>query len=166
MDKLALQQANYQWQLACINSADTKAGFLITIDLTLIGFLITQLDEILGRSFLSRSVSSYTIVFLSCLAFFALLSLFYSARAIWPRFSTDCTSIFYFKSILCRDKDQYVKEIDSIGFDDVLKDLNGQVWELSRIAIKKYKDVRTGLWLYGISILFLSAMYIQKAIYG
>lgn len=38
IDKIELQQNNYQWQLSCINSADSKAGFLVTINLALIGF--------------------------------------------------------------------------------------------------------------------------------
>jgi hypothetical protein len=174
IDKIALQQNNYQWQLGCINSADTKAGFLVTINLALIGFAASQVDKILSKPHFkmynmlnsSNDMSVWPVILLVCLALFTLLSLFFATKAIFPRFSGDSNSIFYFKSILYRDKQQYGHEIESAETAITLNDLSGQVWELSKIAFEKYKNIRTGFWMYGISILLLLAIYIQRAING
>jgi hypothetical protein len=166
IDKIELQQNNYQWQLSCINSADTKAGFLITVNLALIGFTASQVNKILEKPFLSNHISKWPIIFLLCLAITTLISLFFAAKAIWPRLSSGSTSIFYFKSILNKDIEQYSKEIEYLEPQSILNDLSGQVWELSKIALKKYKNVRTGFWAYGISILFLVTLYVYKALNG
>ena len=157
--KLEIQRSNYEWQLNCISSADNKAGFLVTVNLVLFGFILTQIDEFLPSH---NILSTWSIVLLSFISLSTLLSLFFATRAIWPRFSDDINSIFYFISIRNRTRDQYNKEIECIDPAAAIGDLNQQVWILSGIAQEKFQNIRNGIIVYGISILFLILIYLSR----
>jgi hypothetical protein len=161
--KLEIQRSNYEWQLICINNADAKAGFLITLNLALLGFMLARFDKILPSC---NKISILNIVLLCLIVASILLSLWFATMAIWPRLSRDTNSIFYFNSIRNRTEEQYKKEMRSIEPTTILDDIDGQVWVLSGIAKDKFANIRNGIKLYGIGIVSLILIYLKGTANG
>jgi hypothetical protein len=163
--KLEVQRSNYEWQLSCINNADSKAGFLVTINLALLGFTFARIDAMLTVSS-SGAISTKSIALVVFLVFSTLLSLFFATKAIWPRFSKDINSIFYYISVHKRTKEQYSEEIQSSEMTSILDDLDKQVWVLSGIAEDKFMNIRTSIVIYFIGMLSLIVLYVSRTANG
>ncbi len=153
-EKIEIQTKNYEWLLGSINNADAKAGLLITIVLALIGFTVTQMDQILDCSRVLIIVMPIVVLASS------LISLTFAIFAIWPKFTRDSKSLFYFNSIRSINKDEYTKWILKSDDNALLEDITGQVWYLSKIIRNKYKHIRIGMVFFSLSLLLLILTYI------
>jgi hypothetical protein len=154
IDKITLQQNNYQWLLSSVASADSKAGFLIVINLAIIGFYFEKWNVYLKSSCIVSLIALFDIA-----SALILISSFFAVKAVFPRFSKNKKSIFYHNAICAIDAESYDKKVAALDEAGILEDLNSQVWILSRIVIKKCKDVKIGMLLTGCSLILFIVFY-------
>lgn len=157
IDKFQMQQRNYEWQMNSINNADSKISLLITLNLAFIGFILIRLDKLIANR--TGSCLNFPDYLLLGALIAILLSMVFTIKAIWPRFSNNATSVYYYNSISKTTKDDYSIKINNIGDEALIHDINEQVWILSTIARRKYKGVRNGLGLLVLGILILLLSY-------
>lgn len=160
-DKIEIQKSNYDWLLNSINSADTKAGYLIALDLAIMGYLFSRIAGIAEKT---GELSCVIIVILVTLIFIA-ISLFFAIKAIWPRLSSKEHSIFYFNSIILNDRNAYSKTIMETPNTELLKDLSGQVWKISGILSAKYINIRFSVVFLIIGVFSTIILYVGEALH-
>lgn len=157
-EKIEIQTKNYEWLLSSINSADIKAGYLIGLDLAILGLFASNYGDLIPESF---SFGCWLIIIM--LIIFAstfIISLFSAVSVIIPRINKVKKSIFYFRSINTLEDDEYNNQVISMTYDDLLSDLNSQISIISKIAESKFKNVKTGFIFFIIALIAFVAILI------
>ena len=140
-DLWKIYEANKEW----IKFADTKAIAFIAI----IGVIFNILYKIGSCVIYSRNIFLYISYFGSILCL--IFSLFFSIYCIFPRKSETKKNIIYYESICVnfKNENQYHNEIVDANIN---KQLSSQVYQLAKVAHKKYCIVKKSLIFFGLGI--------------
>ncbi|MHA1942306.1 MAG: Pycsar system effector family protein [Candidatus Hodarchaeales archaeon] len=150
-EKIEVQKKNYEWLLNSINSADIKAGYLIGLDLAIIGLFASQYDDLISKSYSLKCW--FFITMLLIFAISILISLFSVVRAIIPRINKEKKSIFYFKSINMIEENEYNNQVISMTEEEIIRDLNNQISVISKITESKFNYVKIGFISFIIALI-------------
>jgi hypothetical protein len=73
---------------------------------------------------------------------------------VMPRLGGNSSGLIYFRAIATRkNSEQYVAEVVSASDASLNVALAEHLYELSRIAARKYEHLRIGMWLGGLGFL-------------
>jgi Family of unknown function (DUF5706) len=90
----------------------------------------------------------------------AVLVVIQVSRALFPKVEPSKKSVFFFGSVAKYEGgDPYAAELKSMSDSETLDHLASQVWELSRIATRKFKRARIAYWLV---LAFLGAWAVAR----
>lgn len=148
-----------------ISHADQKIGIALLFQAGLVAFITTsKFDDV--RKILSQNLDLIHFLFYSSLvlfAYFIILAAFYSFKALFPKTTSNYDSLFFFGSIINRSLDQYKKEMISLNEEDVMEDLNTQVYINSQIANSKFKDIKKAIVNTGLASIFWTIILIMAS---
>ncbi|MBE6494105.1 MAG: hypothetical protein E7Z84_05820 [Methanosphaera stadtmanae] len=144
-DLWTIYDENKEW----IKFADAKAIAFIAV----IGVIFNILYSIKDYVYCADSLvikGGYIITFI----FFS-LSLFSSVFCLIPRTSKSDNNIIYYKSIseYYSNEKEYVDEIKIIEEDKFKEQISVQIYQLAKVANKKYRIINWSLTLFCLGIL-------------
>jgi hypothetical protein len=137
-----------------IRFSDTKAGLIITADGVLISLAVARADELL------RAVGSPSrpelLLLLALFLASATLSLFACLWSVAPSLKPVPSVRFtYFGSISKMKLDDYLRELKAATRDDLEHDLAVDIYNISVLAMNKYKKVKFGIWSFTVSVILM-----------
>lgn len=141
-----------------IKFADSKSGILLTLNVTVILFLIKALKEF---SFPIKDLFGATKGLLIILALGILL---YSALkfvlVLFPRFPRDKVYFMSWGGIASFTVDEYIDKMTNISTEQFLKEMAKQNHDLSRVCTKKYEKLKRGTICFVVGIVLCGISYI------
>lgn len=143
-DLWKIYDANKEW----IKFADTKAIAFIAI----IGVIFNILYKMGSCVIYSQNIFLYISYFGSIICL--IISLFCSINCLSPRKSKTKKNIIYYESIYdnFKNEDEYHNEIVDANIN---KHLSSQVYQLAKVAHKKYGIVKKSLIFFGFGIVLI-----------
>ncbi|WP_342577301.1 Pycsar system effector family protein [Psychrobacillus sp. FSL K6-2843] len=132
-----------------IKFADTKAGVALSLNLLMIGFLGKASKEI-GFNYLSiTDVGMYlSLIFLLTSAYFFIF------RILWPRYSQNTDFYMSWGGIgSFSNQNDYLIRLGSKSEDEFLEDMAIQNYDLSKVAVAKYSNLKLGFTFLSIGTL-------------
>ena len=159
-EKLDIQKSNYEWLLNSINSADMKAGYLIGLELAVIGYILSYYNDLVKDQYCN--IQWFVVVLLIVFAISMTIGIIFSLKVIKPRFNKANSSIFYFKSINSFEENKYHDAIMSISEDGLIRDLNTEIYKVSIILEKKYTNVSRSFVCFFISVILLVLIFVFR----
>jgi hypothetical protein len=149
---------------AYIRSTNTKAAVVATFNTFILGVLGTLLQGIVESCKSVEAWSGVSPWWLLLPAVPAILSLLFSAWAVFPYLQSENggegdLSLLFFKQIANRSSDTYVKEISDANLNELEKDLSHQIHSVSHGATMKFYRLRVSITLLGIAGFSLLLVY-------
>lgn len=144
-DLWTIYDENKEW----IKFADAKAIAFIAVIGVIFNILYSIKDYVYCTdSLMIKAGYSLTFIFLS-------LSLFCSVICLIPRTSKSDKNIIYYKAINDNfsNEKEYVNETKNIGEDSLNNQLSIEIYQLAKVANKKYKIINCSLKLFCVGIL-------------
>lgn len=134
---------SYLW--SSVTFADQKAAFLFAIDSAFLGYL-------LSNGLLRKMTHVQTWQFLQWLSLVSLVSLGLSigmaVYVVMPRLGGNRGGLIYFMAIASRrNREAYVAELLSSSDSSLSSALAEHSYEVARIATRKYRNLRLGVWV-------------------
>jgi hypothetical protein len=146
-----------------IKFADKKSAFLTAYYSVILGFLISQKEQIVEELVnYQKYATFFFVVMLICAAISFLVGLFFLLKSVLPRLKNSLTnkSLFYFGSIANMKFVDYSKEIENLTEDEMKKQIVEQIYTNSKIADQKMKNVKKStIWLV-VAIIFVTILNI------
>ncbi len=135
-----------------IKFADTKATAILAVDGIILSLYFGN-TEIINKV-ISQNLGGLGI-FIAALASL-LISLAFSASCIIPRLLSDGKCLLFFcdinKSFL--SPEAYKKEIEKVKRKEIESQISKQIWQISKIATKKYRGVKYALVFFVLAAVF------------
>lgn len=123
-----------------IKFADGKAGVALGGTLIMIGFFGNEAKDI---GFSNLSFANYSLL-IGLLPLFA-ACYFFVGKVLWPRYTTDITFYMSWGGIGSFPNSQvYVNHIEEKNDIDFIHDMGHQNFDLARVCIKKYQNLKYG----------------------
>lgn len=154
--KIELAQLNLSRITGWINNSDSKVAIISVFQVGLIAFLINHINSIVkiiaAKTFGWPQFFLYFSIIL--FSFFLIKSIFKSFKSIYPDIEIRETSMFYFGSIAKQGQNKFVKEFEELKDEEILKQINSQVYINSQIAFNKFKSVKQSIKNLYVSVIF------------
>jgi hypothetical protein len=169
-NKIEANYKNLERVISWIESADIKASIILGFNGGLITILLQYIPNILNAI---RCYSTYKslslIIILAVFLIFFTLSIYNAFRVIFPDITPrkSKNKLFYFLTITGYPKEAFIKQMNTITDEKILKTLADQTYINATIASNKFKHARKG-WGYLIGslvsglILIFSYLFILK----
>lgn len=145
-DDLDAAKANLDLVIGWIEHADSKATFYLTIALAMLGASLTEIPTLVRvcEHFLPGNLAWTSLLVLLHLIFYgaALYSAFKAIEVVKPRIVPESKthSWYFFQSIATFDDVQKWRDFtNGLDDDDKLQHLVDQIWNVSRVAVNKYR---------------------------
>ena len=163
-----VNQENLDRVISWISIIDSKAKFVLTIILVLLGYLITGVETLIdaSQSFWSQRLYYSIIVtdLLFLLAFASLLvSMAYLISIIFPKRKayTQKSSAFYYQSISAMAVADFQNTMRSLNEDEIIDLLSDQTYNNAKVVVKKFDQLCTSIiWFWiglGLLITYIAA---------
>ncbi len=142
-----------------IQFADKKAAFLGVFYSAIIGFVVSQREDILWRLYGRHGYHCDALVVVALLALFVCLGvgIFFLFRTVLPRLNNGNTdnSLFYFGNVAKKKIADYLQEMDDLTEERATREIAEQIHTNSCIADKKMKNVKDSTrWLFASACAF------------
>lgn len=136
-----------------VQFADKKAAFLGVFYSAIIGFLMSQREDILWRMYGRHGYQCDALLIFALLALLACLGvgIFFLFRAVLPRLNNGNTdnSLFYFGNVAKKKIADYLQEMDDLTEERAMREIAEQIHTNSYIADKKMRNVKDSTrWLF------------------
>lgn len=144
-DLWTIYDVNKEW----IKFSDTKAIAFIAVIGVIFNILYSMKDYVYCTdSLVIKGGYILTLIFLS-------LSLFSSVFCLIPRTSKSDNNIIYYKFIneYYSNEKEYVNETKTIDEDKFKEQVSVQIYQLAKVANKKYRIIKWSLTLFCLGIL-------------
>jgi len=148
---------NYQ----LISLADNKATAILTVNGILLTVVLAMVG-LLGEFFvIERGIDIAAIVFFGIYVLSCLVSIIYSILTIAPLQKTGIPEkrhVFYYVNILeYETKDEYNKGLSNVlnNFNLLQKEFSDQIYSISIVNKRKYKNVKGCIWTLLISLIII-----------
>lgn len=129
-----------------IKFSDSKAGILLAASGVLLTLMLRWVQD-------GRYQGIPLLLYILCSLFLA-SSFFMFFFSIYPRIKIKRPEgMIFWESILKRKPNEYVKTIHGMDADKILTEVSQDVYDLSRIAHKKYESVEVGMIFLGIALI-------------
>lgn len=146
-----------------IDKTDSKANFLLILQLAIMGYFIIRLDNFKINYF----NNCYILTTLIISVVLIITALVFIVLTIWPRLSNKnletSDSLIYFKNIFTSFQIDNKKILDNFKKCNSLKfknDLTKQIISLAGIALTKYRNIRISIIFISLQIIFLVLLFI------
>lgn len=134
---------SYLW--SSVTFADQKAAFLFAIDSAFLGYLLS--NGLLREMRHTQAWQLAQWLSLTSLVFFG-LSIGMAIYVVMPRLGGNRTGLIYFMAIASRrNREAYVAEVLSSSDSSLSSALAEHSYEVARIATRKYRNLRFGVWV-------------------
>lgn len=148
---LEVAKANLDLVIGWIGHADSKATFYLTVAIAMLGASFTELPALVRVCEHFASTEQWTLpaILIVChLAFYgaSLLSAYHSIGVVKPRLAPDSKthSWYFFQSIATfEDVNKWRQFSQGLKCTDRLLHLVDQIWNVSRVAVTKFKAAAT-----------------------
>lgn len=148
---LEVAKANLDLVINWVSHADSKATFYLTIAVAMLGSSLTEIPALVRVCQHFASTSSWwvpAILIASHLAFYisSLFSAYKSIEVVKPRLAPDSQthSWYFFQSVAAfADLDKWRDFTHGLKGAERLQHLVDQIWNVSRVAVAKYKAAGT-----------------------
>lgn len=168
---------NLERVIGFVSVADNKAKFILSIELIILGFLMSQAKIIFRISVLLWKSGEYlticgSIGFLLVFAFyifFASISIVNLINVILPKrkVKTRKKSLFYFQTIAEMEPDEFKNKIKNISEEEIIEELSDQTFNNAVIVAKKFDEIQASIkWLLGSLVLWLLLLIITAIFNG
>ena len=156
--KVELATENLNRLIDWIKHSDNKIALINIFYAGLITFLINKTGDIV--KIIKNNTFGWLqfILYFSIILFFFLLfkSVYKSFKALYPDIEMRDSSMFYFGSIAKQGKERFNKDFNELEDEEVLNQLNSQVYINSQIAFNKFECVRQSIKsLYACAIFWI-----------
>ncbi len=174
-NKIEANCKNLDRAISWVSVADNKAKFILSIELVILGFLMTQAKfiftiiitfwqskhilKIIGGAGLSIIFALYIL--------FAIISIINLIKVISPKRKpfTDKKSLFYYQTIADISSTDFKNRMKNITDEEILEELSVQTFNISKVVVKKFDEIQSSIkWLSASFVLWL-IMLIIIAIY-
>jgi len=146
-----------------IDKTDTKANFLLILQLAVIGYLFTRLDTLNFSNYIMITSLIITLILI-------IISLIFILKTVWPRLTSDVlntkSSLIYFRHIINSFKienDELLKRFKDCNSEEFNKDLTNQIISLSNLALNKYKNIHKAIIFIILQIISLIILIILSS---
>ncbi len=132
-----------------VESSQNKSNLYLTLNTIIDGGIV---------ALISVKTSSCTLnIVLALIALLSVISTIITLRAINPysKGSLGKKSIFFFEDISKNNQDEYYKMIAEQKDKELLKDITGQTYSISKGLSFKYKLLKTVGWIVGFEFVLL-----------
>lgn len=129
-----------------IRLADNKASILLSALVAYLGISLGVLGSLWsgGGTFFQIS-SSLTVLT-------ALLAVYYSASAVYPKTPETPQGLILWDSIAKRTREEYLGEIKNRSDEQLLEELIDENYMLAKVSVEKYSQVRSALICTGVTV--------------
>lgn len=138
-----------------IDKTDTKANFLLILQLAVIGYLFTRLDKF-------DFSNCITVALLVITSVLIIISLIFILKTVWPRLTSNVvdtkSSIIYFNHIIGsykNEKEKLFKRFEDCNSEEFNKDLVNQIISLSNLVLNKYRNIHKAIIFIILQIISL-----------
>ena len=146
MEKIDYLEKELSRLLSWIQAADSRLSLVLPLSTAMLGTLAVLAPQFANWSIISAILTSFAVLFL-------LLSLIFSAYALFPRTTGQKESLIYFSGITSRELAQYFISVNDCDTEKYKDDLINQCHINAQIAEKKFKWVQRSM-----VCLFISAI--------
>lgn len=156
-ERLAIAQWVLERNLAWIAASEVKVGFIVTIDMAMLGGLAAafgnlKIAERIGCIYLWALTGAIPIA----------IAIFCSGMSLLPRMDGPERSVLFFGRIAQLDRANYSAKFRQVSDEELLDDLTSQIHRNAEIAASKFLWVRRSMlwsflsvipWILAIAIL-------------
>jgi hypothetical protein len=127
-----------------IQFTDQKAGFIAVFYSAILGFLVTQREEISSHLFVCSLAHNVWVLSFLVMAVFLSVGIYHLFFTVLPKLRNTNTkkSFFYFGTIASMKLDDYQKGLEELSDEDVRSQLKEQIHTNSVIARTKMQSVK------------------------
>lgn len=154
--KIEIAENNLERVINWIKHSDNKITVINVFQTGLTAFLINKISDITKiitlKTFGWPQFALYFSIIL--FIFFLINSVYKTFKSLYPDTESEETSMFYFGSIAKQEKNKFIKDLRELNDEEILSQLNSQVYINSRIAFNKFKNVKQAINNLYISIVF------------
>ncbi len=168
--KIEANYKNLERVIGFVSVADNKAKFILSIELVILGFLMTQAKIVFRiialcwkwNGFLKVCGGGVLIVF-ALYIFFAIISIVNLIKVIIPKrkVETGKKSLFYFQTITKMNPNEFKNKVKNISEEEIIEELSDQTYNNAVIVGKKFDEIQTSIkWLFCSLVLWLLLLII------
>lgn len=135
-----------------IKLADTKAGVALSANLLILGFFGNEARklDICWNSLQNVGLHVGVLLLLPSLYFFIW-------KVIWPRYSTNQNQYLSWGGIgSFSNSTKYSQKLYDVGEKKLIEDMGKQNYEIAKVCIKKYKNLKIGFSTMSIGAFIVS----------
>lgn len=162
-------EANYKnldRALGFVSVADNKAKFILSIELVILGFLMTQAKSVfdiiitfwLSKYILKILGATGLLIIFVLYIFLAIVSIIYLMRVISPKRKpfTGKKSLFFYQAIAEMDSADFKNRMKDITDEEILGELSDQTFNISKAVVEKFDEIQSSIkWLSASFVLWL-----------
>jgi len=154
--KVELATENLNRLIDWIKHSDNKIALINIFYAGLITFFINKTGDIAkiikNNTFGWSQFALYFSIIL--FTFFLIKSVYKSFKSLYPDVESREPSMFYFGSIAKQGQNKFIKDFKELNNEEILNQLNNQVYINSQIVISKFENVKQAINSLYVSIVF------------
>lgn len=169
---ITLAENNLERAIQWVSIIDSKALFILTLILAILGYFFTKLDEFINLLFhLYEKKETILLVIISSTMIIQLTSfvtsIVYLVLVIYPKRNphTQVHSLFFYETISSMSITKFNNDITSLTTSTAIAEINDQTYNISKVIKKKFDQLSMSIKWFSLGlIIFLIYIIIQAVL--